>query len=67
MVGKRRLLRGHYNPTNWTRKFPNLQKSKLPNGDKALVCAQCLRTMVKPPRKVKIKTVAFVASPTSVL
>ena len=48
MVGTRVLLRGHYNPTNWTRKYPNLQKHKLPSGKSALVCTNCLRTMVKP-------------------
>lgn len=48
MVGTRVLLRGHYNPTNWTRKYPNLQKHKLPSGKSGLVCTNCLKTMVKP-------------------
>ena len=47
MVGKRTLLRGHYNPTNWTRKYPNLQKTRLPDGKKVLSCTQCMRTSVK--------------------
>lgn len=53
MVGTRKLLRGHYNPTNWTRKYPNLQKSKLPSGKKGLVCTQCLKTQDKAPRTKK--------------
>ena len=47
MVGKRKLLRGHYNPTNWTRKYPNLQKTKLPSGEKVLACTKCLRSLSK--------------------
>ena len=43
MAGTRRLLRGHYNPTNWTRKYPNLQKVKLPQGGHAMLCVKCLR------------------------
>ena len=37
MAGTRKLLRGHYNPTNWTRKYPNLQKTLLPNGKRGFV------------------------------
>ena len=47
MAGTRKLLRGHYNPTNWSRKYPNLQKTKLPSGVRALVCTQCLKTLSK--------------------
>ncbi|MDP3901935.1 MAG: hypothetical protein Q8Q37_03155 [bacterium] len=47
MAGTRKLLRGHYNPTNWSRKYPNLQKTKLPNGKRVLVCTTCLRTLAK--------------------
>ena len=47
MVGHRKLLRGHYNPTNWTRKYPNLQKTTLPDGKKVLICTQCMRTLAK--------------------
>ncbi|PIT92666.1 MAG: hypothetical protein COU08_01570 [Candidatus Harrisonbacteria bacterium CG10_big_fil_rev_8_21_14_0_10_42_17] len=53
MAGTRRLLRGHYNPTNWSRKFPNLQKKTLPSGERAMICTQCMRTLVKPPRQRK--------------
>jgi hypothetical protein len=46
MAGKRKLLRGHYNPVNWFRRYPNLQYTKL-DGRRALVCTQCLRTLSK--------------------
>ena len=48
MATRRVLLRGHYNPTNWSRKYPNLQKAKLPSGKSGLVCTQCIKTMAKP-------------------
>ena len=57
MVGARRLLRGHYNPVNWTRKYPNLQSVKI-DGKKKLACVQCLKTLNKPPRKPQVKKVS---------
>ena len=51
MGGHRILLRGHYNPTNWTRKYPNLQMSTV-DGKKMLICTSCIRTLNKPARKV---------------
>lgn len=42
MGGARRLLRGHYNPVNRSRKYPNLQWAKV-NGERAKVCAQCMK------------------------
>ena len=56
MVGARRLLRGHYNPVNWTRKYPNLQWAKI-DGKREHVCVQCLKTLNKAPHKV-VKTAA---------
>jgi len=53
MVGTRRLLRGHYNPTNWTRKYPNLQKHRTESGKRVLVCVQCLKSMNKTKRAPK--------------
>jgi len=50
MGGTRKLLRGHYNPTNWTRKYPNLQKSVNKAGEKVLVCTTCIRTFGKDAR-----------------
>lgn len=50
MVGTRKLLRGHYNPTNWSRKYPNLQKTLTPAGETVLACTQCIRTFSKDAR-----------------
>ncbi|OGZ00182.1 MAG: hypothetical protein A3B13_01585 [Candidatus Liptonbacteria bacterium RIFCSPLOWO2_01_FULL_45_15] len=44
MVGKRKLLRGHYNPTSKSRKYPNLQFAKV-EGVRKLICVQCMRTI----------------------
>jgi len=46
MQGERRLLRGHYNPVNWSRKYPNLQWTRV-DGARVRVCTQCLRTISK--------------------
>ena len=56
MVGSRRLLRAHYNPVNWIRKYPNIQWAKI-DGKRARVCVQCLKALHKAPRKI-IKTTA---------
>ena len=58
MVGHRIKLRGHYNPTNWTRKYPNLQKTVTPAGEKAVACVQCIKTFAKPARPVKARVLA---------
>ena len=47
MAGTRKLLRGHYNPTNWSRKYPNLQKTTLPDGTKVSACTRCRRTLAR--------------------
>jgi hypothetical protein len=44
--GKRKLLRGHYNPTSTSRKYPNLQWMKL-GETRVLACTQCMKTQVK--------------------
>jgi len=46
MGGARRLLRGHYNPVNWTRKYPNLQYARV-EGKRMLICTNCLKTLAK--------------------
>ncbi len=46
MGGAHRLLRGHYNPVNWSRKYPNLQYAKV-NGVRELICTNCLKTQSK--------------------
>lgn len=50
MVGTRILLRGHYNPTNWSRKYPNLQRTITPKGERVLACTTCIRTFTKEAR-----------------
>lgn len=47
MGGTRKLLRGHYNPTNWKKKKANLQWSLMANGKRALLCTRCIRTKSK--------------------
>ena len=49
--GKRVLLRGHYNPVEKSRKYPNLQWALL-DGKKARLCTRCIRTAAK---VVKVK------------
>lgn len=60
MQGERKLLRGHYNPVNWSRKYPNLQYATI-DGTRMLVCTGCLRTQSKPPRKRASKKTAVAA------
>lgn len=55
MVGTRKLLRGHYNPTNWTRKYPNLQYAVTPGGERVLACTKCIKTFGKAARMAKRK------------
>jgi hypothetical protein len=50
MVGTRILLRGHYNPTNWTRKYPNLQRTITPEGKRVNACTNCIKTFTKTAR-----------------
>jgi hypothetical protein len=45
--GKRRLLRGHYNPVSKARKYPNLQKTSV-MGITVVACTKCMRTLAKP-------------------
>lgn len=56
LVGKRKLLRGNYNPTSTSRKFPNLQWLNLPSGKKVKACAKCIRSKAKPARTKAVKT-----------
>lgn len=46
MGGERKLLRGHYNPVNWSRKYPNLQYAQV-DGKRMLICTNCLKTLHK--------------------
>jgi len=47
MRASRNKLRGKYNPTPKKRKYPNLQKTKLPNGERVLACARCIKKFSK--------------------
>lgn len=44
--GKRKLLRGHYNPTSYSRKYPNLQWAKV-KGVRMKICTHCLKQRTK--------------------
>lgn len=44
--GKRKLLRGHYNPVNTSRKYPNLQWAMVGAGRKR-VCTACMKKLPK--------------------
>ena len=47
MANKRKLLRGHYNPVNRYRKYPNLQWAKMPEGGRLMICTDCIKTLNK--------------------
>ncbi len=47
MGGTRKKLRGNYNPVNWLRKYPNLQKTRLTDGKRVLACTTCIKKMGK--------------------
>jgi len=49
MEGKRKLLRGHYNPTTKKRKYANLQLLRLPSGKRVKACTRCMKTAAKKP------------------
>jgi ribosomal protein L28 len=61
MQGERRLLRGHYNPVNWSRKYPNLQWARI-DGARVKICTGCLRTVNK---KAKMKAVIAASKTTA--
>jgi len=43
MSAKRNLLRGKYNPTSKTRRYPNLQWATFPGGERLKICASCIK------------------------
>ena len=48
MVTSRVLLRGNYNPTGKTRKYPNLQWARIPGQDSRMkICTDCIKTLHK--------------------
>src|SRR6185369_5279271 len=48
MGGTRKLLRGHYNPVNKSRKYANIQWAATPDGRQRL-CTNCIKTLAKKP------------------
>lgn len=47
MRASRIKLRGNYNPAPKKRKYPNLQKSRLPSGEQVLACTKCIKKLYK--------------------
>lgn len=45
-ANKRKLLRGHYNPVNRYRKYPNLQWADV-GGHRMMICTSCIKTLAK--------------------
>lgn len=55
MGGARKLLRGHYNPVNYSRKYANLQWATV-DGVRKRLCTNCIKTLAKKPViRVKVK------------
>ncbi|OGZ03336.1 MAG: hypothetical protein A2430_01785 [Candidatus Liptonbacteria bacterium RIFOXYC1_FULL_36_8] len=46
IAGKRKKLRGNYNPVSQCRKYPNLQKTKI-GGKRVIACVKCMKTATK--------------------
>ena len=46
MATTRKLLRGHYNPTNRSRRYPNLQWARV-DGKRIKICTDCIKTLNK--------------------
>jgi dsRNA-specific ribonuclease len=57
MERKRNLLRGHYNPSEKFRKFPNLQPVSIKGHKSVLVCTDCKKGIAQG----KINLAKFVA------
>jgi len=47
MVWKLKKLRGKYNPTKKSRKYPNLQWVTLPSGRRVKACTKCIKALGK--------------------
>ncbi|MFA6136015.1 MAG: hypothetical protein WC705_01515 [Candidatus Paceibacterota bacterium] len=44
---KRNKLRGKFNPSEYSRRYPNLQKSRDAKGVRILACASCIKKIGK--------------------
>ncbi|OGZ60751.1 MAG: hypothetical protein A3F94_01055 [Candidatus Spechtbacteria bacterium RIFCSPLOWO2_12_FULL_38_22] len=47
LQGKRKLLRGNYNPTVKHRRYPNIQWMSFSNGPRKKACVRCIKTAAK--------------------
>ncbi|MBI2065195.1 MAG: hypothetical protein HYT62_04040 [Candidatus Yanofskybacteria bacterium] len=53
MATTRKLLRGHYNPTSKSKRYPNLQWAKVPDKTASAgwrrikICTDCIKTLHK--------------------
>ena len=47
VVGRIIKSRSKYNPTKSSRKHPNLQWARLPDGKKVLACTRCIKKIAK--------------------
>ena len=47
LVWRLKKLRGKYNPTKKSRKYPNLQWVKPPSGKRVLACTKCIKALAK--------------------
>ncbi len=52
MARKRNLLRGKYNPTDKSKRYPNLQWAKI-DGKRVKVCTSCIKKQSKVSKKAK--------------
>ncbi len=53
MGGTRIKTRGHYNPQDKKKKFPNLQKFSFPSGLRVMACTRCIKSYAKKTTAVK--------------
>ncbi|MEE8131869.1 MAG: 50S ribosomal protein L28 [Candidatus Paceibacterota bacterium] len=47
MRNARKKLRGIYNPTGKKRKYPNLQKTRSPEGKRISACTTCIKKITR--------------------
>ena len=47
MGGKIKKIKSAYDPVDWKRRKPNLQKSRTLEGKRVLACTDCIKKMAK--------------------
>jgi len=45
MAGKNKKIKSAYDPVDWKRKYPNLQKTRSANGTRIVACTSCIKRM----------------------